>query len=243
LPTDVAGNPILSAATVKPEDVRHVEIGVKTRPTPRTTANFTLYKTDIRDFQAQVVNASVGVLRGYLANAERVRVRGAEFDGNLKATNNLSFFTAVVLTDGRYIQFPDAPPPLEDTGGPQFKDISGSVLPGISKWAATLGGEYTRRARFFGHSGEFFLNGDSSYRSSFSSSPSASQYLIVGSYALLNARIGYRWSNGWSTSLWARNLLNRNYFELLTAAPGNSGLYVGQPGDPRTFGITLKGML
>ena len=42
--------------------------------------------------------------------------------------------------------FPDAPPPLEETGGPQFKDISGSVLPGISKWALSIGGEYASRA-------------------------------------------------------------------------------------------------
>ena len=43
-------------------------------------------------------------------------------------------------TDGRYLSFPDAPPPLEDTGGPQVKDISGSVLPGLSKWAMSAGG-------------------------------------------------------------------------------------------------------
>jgi len=36
------------------------------------------------------------------------------------------------------------------------------------------------------------------------------------------------------------DVLNRNYFELLSAAPGNSGLYVGQPGDPRTVGVTLR---
>ena len=29
-------------------------------------------------------------------------------------------------------------------------------------------------------------------------------------------------------------------FDLLTAAPGSSGLIVGQPGDPRTFGITIR---
>ena len=38
----------------------------------------------IKDFQAQVVNAGVGVLRGYLANAEKVRVRGVEFDGSAR---------------------------------------------------------------------------------------------------------------------------------------------------------------
>jgi iron complex outermembrane receptor protein len=57
---------------------------------------------------------------------------------------------------------------------------------------------------------------------------------------LLNARIGFRWSENWSLALWSRNLLNRDYFELLTAAPGNTGLYVGQPGDSRTVGVTMR---
>ena len=41
-------------------------------------------------------------------------------------------------------------------------------------------------------------------------------------------------------SLWSRNLLNRDYFELLTAAPGNTGLFVGQVADGRTAGVTLR---
>jgi iron complex outermembrane receptor protein len=85
-----------------------------------------------------------------------------------------------------------------------------------------------------------FVGGDASYRSSFSSSASASRYLIVDGYSLVNARVGVRWTDGWTISVWARNLLDKNYFELLNAAPGNTGLYVGQPGDPRTFGITAR---
>ena len=38
----------------------------------------------------------------------------------------------------------------------------------------------------------------------------------------------------------ARNLANTHYFEFLNAAPGGSGLIVGLPGDPRTFGVTLR---
>ncbi len=121
-----------------------------------------------------------------------------------------------------------------------MKDISGSPLPGISKWAASLGGEYTNPGRILGTQGEFFSVIDTSYRSSFSSSATASKYLVVDGYALVNARVGFRWADGWSVSLWSRNLLNRDYFELLTAAPGNTGLYVGQPGDARTFGVTLR---
>ena len=240
LPTDALGQPILSTATVRPEDVHHVEAGVKTAPFEGATANITVFNTDVKDFQAQVVNADVGVLRGYLANAEKVRVRGIEFDGTARLNDHLNFFTAAAYTDGRYVSFPDAPPPLEDTGGPQVKDISGSPLPGISKWAVSIGGEHVVPSRVLGRQGEFFTVLDASYRSSFSSSATASKYLVVDGYALVNARFGFRWADGWSVSAWSRNLLDRNYFELLTAAPGNTGLYVGQPGDARTFGVTLR---
>ena len=240
VPTDALGNPVLSAATVKPEDVRHYEVGVKTEPFPGVTANVTVFNTGIKDYQTQVVNASVGVLRGYLANAEKVRVRGAEFDGNYRVNQRLSFYGAVAYTDGIYVSFPDAPPPVEDTGGPQVKDISGSVLPGISKWALTFGGEVNKPATLFNQAGEFFGAVDTSYRSEFSSSPSASRYMMVEGYGLLNLRAGYRWNDGWSLFVWSRNLLDEQYFELLSAQPGNSGLIVGLPGDPRTVGLTLR---
>ena len=240
VPTDAQDRPVLSAATVKPEDVRHLELGIKTTPFRGATANVTVYNTNIEDFQAQVVNAGVGVLRGYLANAEKVRVRGVEFDGSARATRHLSFYGAAAYTDGRYISFPDAPPPLEDTGGLQVKDISGSVLPGISTWAGSFGAEYSNPSRLFSRTGDVFAALDTSYRSSFSSSPSASRYLIVDGYSLVNARVGFRWTDGWTVSLWSRNLLDKDYYELLTAAPGNTGLYVGQPGDGRTVGVTLR---
>jgi iron complex outermembrane recepter protein len=89
VPTDAQDRPVLSAATVKPEDVRHFEAGIKTEPFRGVTANVTVFDTEIKDFQAQVVNAGVGVLRGYLANADKVRVRGAEFDGNARVNRNL----------------------------------------------------------------------------------------------------------------------------------------------------------
>jgi iron complex outermembrane receptor protein len=240
LPADALGHPILSAATVRPEDVRHVEFGLKTEPFDGVTANFTVFRTNIKDFQTQVVNASVGVLRGYLANAETVRVRGIEFDGSARISSALSFYGAAAYTDGIYVSFPDAPPPLEDTGGPQVKDISGSVLPGLSKYALSVGGEYVTRGSLFGSPGQYFSGFDASYRSDFSSSASASQYLVVNGYSLLNVRAGFRWADGWSLSVWSRNLLDTNYQELLSAAPGNSGLYVGQPGDHRTVGLTLR---
>jgi iron complex outermembrane recepter protein len=240
VPTDANNQPVLSAATVKPEDTHHVEVGLKTEPFRGATANFTVFSTDIKNFQAQVTNGSVGVIRGYLANAEKVRVRGAEFDGSWRVKRDLSLYSALAYTDGKYLKFTDAPPPLEDTGGPQFEDISGSLLPGISKWALSLGGEYARAATLASHFGQVFVAIDDSYRSDFSSSATFSKYLVVDGYSLLNVRAGFRTPNGWAVTFWSRNALNKNYFELLTAAPGNTGLFVGQPGDLRTFGVTLR---
>jgi iron complex outermembrane receptor protein len=240
VPTDAAGQPIVSAATVKPESVRHFELGLKSQPLRDLTLNLSLFQTGIKDFQTQVVNSQVGVLRGYLANAEKVRVRGAEIDAFYKVNDRLNLYASGAFNDGRYITFRDAPPPLEDTGGPQVKDVSGTVLPGISRWAASFGGEYNRPATFLGQRGELFFRLDASFRTKFSSSPSFSRYLIVDGYSLLNPKLGFRTPEGWAISVWGRNLANTNYFEFLSAAPGNSGLYVGLPGDPRTYGITLS---
>jgi len=201
---------------------------------------FSVFDTEVKDFQAQVVNASVGVLRGYLANAEKVRVRGFEFDGSARFGPHLSIYASGAFTDGKYISFPDAPPPFEETGGPQVKDVSGSDLPGISREAISFGGEYVAHGSVLSRPGEFFGAFDASYRSSFSSSASASKYLVVDGYGLLNIRAGFRATEGWTLSVWSRNLLNKDYFELLSAQPGNTGLYVAQPGDPRTFGVTLR---
>jgi len=113
-------------------------------------------------------------------------------------------------------------------------------LPGISKWAFSIGGEPGHRAAFFGHEGRVVAGIDASYRSWFSSSAAFSRYLVVDGYSLVNARVGFQTTNGWAVTLWSRNLLDKNYFELLTAAPGNTGLFVGQPGDPRTFGLSVR---
>jgi iron complex outermembrane receptor protein len=113
-------------------------------------------------------------------------------------------------------------------------------VPGISKYAVSFGGEYSRDARVAGVQGQLFGALDASYRSDFSSSASASRYLVVDGYTLVNARAGFRFNDGWSLTIWARNLLDKDYYELLTPAPGNSGLYVGQVGDERTAGVTLR---
>jgi iron complex outermembrane receptor protein len=113
-------------------------------------------------------------------------------------------------------------------------------LPGASRWAGSLGGELSDNAKFFGNAGKIFFAADGYARSEFSSSPSASKYLVVQGYAIFNARLGFRASQGLSIQIWGRNLLNKDYYEQLLPAGGNSGQYAGVLGDQRTYGVTFK---
>jgi iron complex outermembrane receptor protein len=245
LPT-VNGQPATDLAVIKPEDVKHIELGIKTNPIDNFTLNLAYFNTNIENYQANVQSPELGVNRGYIANAEEVNVKGFEVDANIIANNHFSFFGALAYTDAKYVKFTNAPLPLEETGltenGVQkaFKDISGGVLPGISKWAGSLSGEFTTPAAFLGKAGKFFIASDVYYRSSFSSSPSPSAYLNIDGYTLVNGRLGFKAVNGFSAFIWGRNLFDKNYYEQLLVAGGNAGQYAGVLGDPRTYGVTLR---
>jgi len=240
LPT-ADGEVLLDLARVKPEAVHHKEVGLKTIPAKNAILNLTVYQTDIKDYQTLVQTPEPGVNRGYLANAEKVRVQGVELDGHFRIAEILTVNAAAAYTDGKYIKFDNAPVPLEEVGGPEaFKDISGGRLPGISKWAGSLGAELTQNGNLLRLPGHFLIGADVYYRSEFSSNPSPSKYLNIDGYALLNARIGFKAANGLSVLVWSRNLANQDYYEQLLAAPGSYGQYAGVIGDPQTYGVTLR---
>ncbi|HRI28701.1 MAG TPA: TonB-dependent receptor [Chitinophagales bacterium] len=239
LPTE-NGQPLTDLAIIKPERVSHVELGVKTKPYKNAILNLILFNTDIFNYQTLVRAAELGVNRGYLSNADQVRTMGAELEATYSLPKHLRLNLSVSYTDGKYVSFPNAPVPLEETGGPSLKDISGEILPGISKWAASLGAETYTKTKLLGQEGETFFGFDLFYRSSFSSNPSLSTYLYIDGYALLNARLGFRAAKGVTIFVWSRNVANTDYFEQLLPAAGNIGHYAGVLGDPRTYGITLR---
>ncbi|MGR6327953.1 TonB-dependent receptor [Sphingomonas sp. XXL09] len=247
----------LSTQTVKPEKVNNYEIGLKTQFLDRRlTFNLAGFWTDVADYQATVNNNAINVIRGYLANAGKVRSRGVEFDSSFRPDRHLSLYLSGAYTDARYVRFTNAPCPPELSGGtatapggitdlagtpggrsPAYCDISGQRLPGISKWAFSFGGEYSLPVPSAG--GEAYVGYDGSYRSRFSSNPSPSAYTWIEGYSLSNVRLGYR-QDGTNVFAWVRNVFDHHYFELLSTQSGSTGLIVGQPGDPRTYGVTVS---
>lgn len=242
LPLDAINLPIAAAAAVRPEKVDHFEVGLKSQLADRrVTLNLAGYWTEIRDYQATVTNGQFAVVRGYLANASKVRVRGVEADFSARPSERLRVYASGAYTDHEYVSFKDAPCPPEFAGGAIANcDISGQWLPGISNWAASYGAEYNIPVTLPDGEAQAYAGIDGSYRSKFSANPSRSRFTDVGGYALTNFRLGVRYDDRWNIFAWVRNAFDTNYFELLALQPGNTGLVVGQPGDPRTYGVTVS---
>jgi iron complex outermembrane receptor protein len=251
LPTVSATNltPLLDLAVIAPEKTKHYEIGAKTNLVENLTFNVTYHNSDISDYQTNVNSPDPALNRGYLATAEKVNVKGVEFDASYLAGKYFSFFASGAYTDAKYVKFTNAPLPLEETGltvggtAVFLKDISGSQLPGISKWTTSVGTEFAKDAKFISQNSKFFIGVDDYFRSRFSSSATPSAYLNIAGYTLVNARLGFRAAHGVSAYIWGRNVFNQNYYEQLLPATGNNGAYAGVLGDQRTVGITLRYVL
>ncbi len=230
-------------AQVAPEKVDHFEIGAKSQFWDRkVTLNVTGFWTEISDYQAVVNNSSTSTLRGYLANAGKVRVRGVEADFSVRPSDRVNLYTNGAFTDHKYVDFKNAPCPPELSGGtnsPVVCDISGQWLPGISKFAFSYGGEYNLPGTVFGTTGEAYIGVDANSRTKFSSNASRSIYTDVNGYTLVNARLGFRTDSGVNVFGWVRNLFDAKYYEVLATTPGNTGLIAGNVGDPRTYGVTV----
>ena len=258
VPSRGDGTPALEVAQIKPEKVDHFELGLKTQFwNRRATFNLTGYWTEIKDFQASVISNVSGsnVLRGYLANADKVRVRGIEADFSVRPTDRLSAYVSGAFTDHEFRKFVDAPCPPELAGGgtgtpagpaatpgansPANCDVSGQWLPGVSKWAFSWGAEYEIPATVLGRDGDVYLGYDANYRSKFSSNASRSIYTDISGYSIHNFRVGFRTDN-FDVFGWIRNAFDENYFESLAVTPGNTGLISAQLGDPQTWGGTIK---
>lgn len=244
VPVDASNNPILAAATVKPESVQHYEAGIKTEFWDRRAIfNLSAFRTDIKDYQANVNNGQFGVLRGYLANAGAVRSQGIEADFSVRPSERFNAYVNSAYTDATYRKFVDAPCPPELSGGtssPANCDISGQRLPGVSKWSFSFGFEANAPVEFLKQDGQVYLGYDGSYRSDFSSNPTPSAYTWIDGYSLSNFRLGFRTDAGLDVYGWVRNAFDQDYFEQLFVGPGNTGLIAGLPGDPRTWGFTVR---
>ncbi len=242
LPLNASNQPALTTALIKPEHNNAIELGMKSRWLDnRLLLNIAVFHTTVSDFQANVVDTDPGALRGYLANIDKVVVRGAEFDARMQLNENLALYVSSSWIDGKYTSYSEGPCPLERIGNTIANcDLSGTPLTAQPRWVFSGGVEYERALQIAGISGSAYLRSDLTARDSSNGQSSNSIYTEIADYKILNGSLGFRADGNWDVVFWLRNALDEEYMSNLTVQAGNSGLVIGLPGDPTTFGITLR---
>jgi iron complex outermembrane receptor protein len=240
LPLDNLNQPALATAVIRPELNTTYEAGLKAKLFDRVlVVNMAGYWTRVRDFQATIVDSSETVaLRGYLSNIPKVTVKGFELDATAQLARGLQLRASTAYADGKYADYPAGPCPLEiQTAATTACNLTGQRLAGLPRWSTTIGGDYALPVT---RSISVVLHTDSSFKSGYNGDPSLSRFTYIDSYNVTNTSIGIRSEKGWEVAVFARNVFDTDFIQNLTIQAGNSGLILGNPSDPRTFGVTFR---
>jgi iron complex outermembrane receptor protein len=230
--------PMGADPVIKPEVANNIELGIKSSLlNHRLEINGDLFYANIDNYQTTVRDRVL--ITSYLANAESARTRGAELELRWAALAGLQIDSSVAYNEATYTSFHSAPCGTEWTGIATSCDLTGRPISGAPRWSGVAHVEYTRglTRHLQSTSGIEYTFRSSSYYNS-----DDSAYSLIRGYGLLNIHMSVRPpSEHWQISLWARNVLNKEYFSALSAGGVfGAGYVAGSIGDPRTYGATLR---
>ena len=232
--------------TYDPEEVLNYELGVKsTLWDGRATANLTLFRTDIDDFQERTLDDVSFIIN----NAGELRQQGVELDVNVRFSEQFSTSFSVAYLDSEYLHFDNASA-LPGQSGSQ--DLKGGRAPFSPEWSVTFIPQWRDS---IGDSGvDWFVRGEYLYTDSHSVAGTSDGNLqvIQDGYSLLNLRAGIESAGGgWSVIAFVQNAADEEYcqrayyqpfgslFGVIDATAGTS-LTLCAYGAPRTYGVSLS---
>ena len=228
-----AGTPLV----LQPEKVRDWEVGLKQQFWGRRlTLNLDGFWTDLSGLQANIYPSNGA--RSYLANVGDVRSRGAEFDGVFKPDAHLTVSASGAFNEAVYASYPNGPCPVGVSG---VCNLTGSPLYEAPKWTANASVDY----RFSPVRGAApYVLAQYAYRSSAYGTVDDGPYGVIPAYGLANFRLGATFADGrYDLSAWVNNAFGARYFQNLATnsiVGAASFAFAGQPGVPRTAGVTLR---
>lgn len=208
----------------KPETVRAYEAGFKTQFFGRAlTVNGAVFYYDYRDQQALSVDPAT--LAQHLINVDKSRIFGGELEIDARPVRGVHLFGNIGVLRTKILK-----------GTLSGVDIAGNQLPTAPRFSASGGIDVDLMDN---SSGKVVLGADASYVSRQYFELFNEHILAQAPYALLNARLSYRTSDGrYGLSAWAKNLTGKFYRTAAIDATGLGFLYF-HVGEPRTYGLTL----
>ena len=186
-----------------------------------------VFDQQIEDFQTRGFDG----VRFISTNAGEVEVKGVEFDLNYAPTESWLFRFAGTYLDPEYVDYQNAPPSFGDTTP---IDRSGTTPGGIAEWSLVGSATYNYSV---GANANGFVRADYVYEEETEINDSFPG--VTREIGTFNASAGIDFSNGFSASLWGRNLNEDEYFHTAFAGVAQPGTVNSWPSQPRTYGVTL----
>ncbi len=188
-----------------------------------------MFDQTIKNFQTNVFTNEGFIL----ANAAEQSTFGVEIDFTWNPYRGLILSGGATFLDPVYDSFPNFGNGV---------NISGQQPQGIARAQFNLAANYN----FSIGSLNAFVRSDWQHigNSPFFDDPVQQAIIAATDYTreqnLISASLGIRTKSGFAVSLWARNLLDDQYLVFASPAVAQACSFNGAPGQPRTFGVTLR---
>jgi iron complex outermembrane receptor protein len=234
------------------ERTHSYEIGAKSVLFDKTLIlNTDIFLTRIKNYQQSVqvvddyttaLNISNGVTpttayTAYTGNVPKVEAYGLEIDGAYGGIRHTTLRFSGAYNIARYLDFPNSAQPSENgyTGAPKYRDISGEILPGASKFTFNIGADY--RLPVFTDK-VFHVSFNTAYNSSFNSDNALSSYGKVKGSSRTDLSIGMGQRAGTKLDV---SLIVKNAFDDDTEQSRTWNSWT--PAEPRWVGVAISGKL
>ncbi|MCW2363009.1 MULTISPECIES: TonB-dependent receptor [Sphingobium] len=217
---------------VKPEHSVSYEVGMKGRFWGnRGSFAITGFWTDYDDFQAQSAEFIAGAPQFILKNVGKLRTKGIEFEGSIRATPNLNLYGSAAYVDAKIREFPGASCYPGQTvaqgcvaipGTTTFvQDLAGVGLANSPDFKFNVGGVY--EAPIQGTEINAYMSANYAWQDDVNFSLDRNPLTKFDAYGIANASIGLRSTGAvnWDLSFFVNNLFNKAYLTSITDYTGN----------------------
>ena len=223
------------------ETSTNYELGIKsTLMDGRATANFTLYQTELDDFQDRSFDGISFLTR----NAGKRTQKGFEADVTVSPVDTFSLFAGISFLDSTFDSF-DAASPLPGDTAPQ--NLGGRTPHFSPEWQGSVVADWRIGERFFIRP-EFLYIGEQNVGGNTNLNPQS----IQEGYSIVNLRMGIDSADGrWQITAYGKNMSDEGYCEVIFDQPlgeqfgavdaaANTVTQRCVVGNPRTYGITAR---
>ncbi|MGE0741773.1 MAG: TonB-dependent receptor [Hyphomonadaceae bacterium] len=214
-----------------PEQADTVEIGLKSDWFNRMLRiNAAIYQTEYQDIQLTAIVGSGGVPSTTIRNAGEGEITGLELESVLRL-GDFALSLTYAHIDAEFTSIDPSVPPTVVTLGSAF------IMTPENQ--ASISGDYnmeigTNTMRF--HAGYDWRDDVA-----FAPVPPAVSGNVQEAYGLWNARVSFETANGLTLSFWGENLADEQYIITTTdLVSGGLGYLAYYPGDPMTYGVSLR---